>query len=398
MTIFQEPILSLKSFLPELIELRRYLHAHPELSGHEHQTAALIAGELRKYGWIVKESVGRTGLIAELGNCDGPLVGFRVDMDALPVEEKTGLSFASLRQGVMHACGHDIHICIGIGLARLLAEHNQLELTGIRLLFQPAEEIASGARWMKEDGATKGLDALFGVHVYPELPSGHIGVRDGTLTAAAGKLEIEIIGDGGHGARPHQTVDSIWIAAKIISGIQEAISRQLDALLPVVISFGQIEGGKAFNVIADRVKLLGTVRCLDAHLNDQLPHWLETTIKGIATSCGAEVVITYTPIAPPVFNDPKLTALLENCAQSLIGNEKVKRLDSPSLGAEDFAEFLDDVPGTMFRLGVAPPEGCAPLHNGSFAPDENSIEIGINIIFHTLMHWMKQQQNVSLEQ
>ncbi len=392
MTSSNNYLSTLKTFLPELIELRRHLHAHPELSGQEHQTAALIANELRKCGWKVTESIGKTGLIAELGNINGPLVGLRVDMDALPVEEKTGLPYCSLQQGVMHACGHDLHTCIGLGVARLFAMH-QSQLTGIRLLFQPAEEIASGAKWMKKDGATNGLDALFGVHVYPDLPIGQIGVRTGTLTAAAGKLEIEIIGNGGHGARPHQTTDSIWIAAKIISGIQEAISRQLDARLPVVVSFGKIEGGKAFNVIADRVKLLGTVRCLDAGLNSYLPDWLEKTIKAIASSVEGEVLVKYTSIAPPVFNDPSLTKLLEICAKSLLGEDKVKVLDSPSLGAEDFAEFLEDVPGTMFRLGVAPPEGCAPLHSGFFAPDEQSLEIGINVIFHTLLTWMNQQKN-----
>ncbi len=384
--------LTLKSFLPQLIELRRHIHAHPELSGDEHQTAALVAGELRKYGWDVKESVGRTGIVAEFGNKKGPMVGLRVDMDALPIEEKTGLSYSSLTTGVMHACGHDLHTCIGIGVARLFAEEDPNQLTPIRILFQPAEEIASGAKWMKKDGATKGLEALFGVHVYPELPSGHIGVRSGILTAAAGKLEIEVLGNGGHGARPHQTVDSIWIASKIITEIQESISRQLDALLPVVVSFGKIEGGKAFNVIADRVKLIGTVRCLDSSLNNMLPNWLETRIKSIASSLGAEALVTYTSIAPPVFNDAYLTGVVEECSKELLGDEKVIQLNMPSLGAEDFAEFLEDVPGTMIRLGVAPPKGnCAPLHNGLFAPDENSLEVGINVIFSTLLTWIEKQ-------
>ncbi len=391
MNFFNNSFTSWQSFLPELIELRRHLHSHPELSGEEHQTAALISGELRKYGWRVTESIGKTGLIADLGDAKGPLVGLRVDMDALPVEEKTNLPYSSLRQGVMHACGHDLHICIGLGVAKFLAE-NQSEITGVRLIFQPAEEIASGARWMKKDGATKGLKALFGVHVYPELPTGFIGVRNGILTAAAGKLEVEIIGNEGHGARPHETIDAIWIAANVVSTIQEIISRQLDALSPVVVSFGKIEGGKAFNVIPDRVKLLGTVRCLDVNLTEKLPNWLEIKIKKIASSFGADAEVRYTPIAPPVFNDSALTTLLEDSAKLILGEEKVKRLDSPSLGAEDFAEFLEDLPGTMFRLGVSSVEGCAPLHNGCFDPDENSMEVGIKVICHTLLSWMKKEQ------
>ena len=383
----------LNQFLPELIDLRRHLHAHPELSGQEHQTAALVAGELRKYGWRVKEAVGRTGVIAELGPSNGAVVGFRIDMDALPVEERTGLDYASLHQGLMHACGHDLHTCIGLGVARLLAAEESSVETGVRLLFQPAEEIAEGARWMRKDGATDQLNALFGVHVFPELPVGTVGVRSGALTAAAGELEILIIGEGGHGAKPHQSIDAIWIASKIVSGLQESISRGLDALQPVVISFGKIEGGKAFNVIADRVRLLGTVRCLDNSLHETLPAWITETVQSIAQSFGGKANVNYRCITPIVYNDPELTRLLESCAVSLLGEENVVRLDRPSLGAEDFAELLRDVPGTMFRLGVAGANGCAPLHNGQFSLDERSLVVGIEVITETLFRWMKKHSN-----
>ncbi len=383
----------LNQFLPELIDLRRHLHAHPELSGQEHQTAALVAGELRKYGWRVKEAVGRTGVIAELGPSNGAVVGFRIDMDALPVEERTGLDYASLHQGLMHACGHDLHTCIGLGVARLLAAEQSSVETGVRLLFQPAEEIAEGARWMRKDGATDQLNALFGVHVFPELPVGTVGVRSGALTAAAGELEILIIGEGGHGAKPHQSIDAIWIASKIVSGLQESISRGLDALQPVVISFGKIEGGKAFNVIADRVRLLGTVRCLDNSLHETLPAWITDTVQSIAQSFGGKANVNYRCITPIVYNDPELTRLLESCAVSLLGEENVVRLDRPSLGAEDFAELLRDVPGTMFRLGVAGANGCAPLHNGQFSLDERSLVVGIEVITETLFRWMKKHSS-----
>jgi len=270
-----------KAAQQELLAIRRHLHAHPELSGNEHQTAALVAGELRKLGWRVQEGVGRTGVLAELGPSGGPVVALRVDMDALPVEERTGLPYASLNQGLMHACGHDIHTTVGLGVARILAPlADQLGGT-VRLLFQPAEETAQGAAWMVADGAMQGVDALFGVHVFPSLSVGTIGVRSGSLTAAAGELEVEVLGEGGHGARPHQSTDAIWIAARVVSGLQEAISRRLDALHPVVVSFGRIEGGKAFNVIADHVRLLGTVRCLDLELHSQLPGWIEETVQVI---------------------------------------------------------------------------------------------------------------------
>ena len=375
---------SLKDILPDLILLRRHFHAHPELSGQEYQTAALVAGELRKSGWEVKEAVGRTGVVAEMGNKSGPVIGLRVDMDALPIEERTGLDYSSSIQGLMHACGHDLHTCIGLGVAKLLAK-NQFTNSRIRIIFQPAEEIAQGANWMRAEKVLDGVKALFGVHVYPDLSVGKIGIRSGTFTAAAAELEVDIIGTGGHGARPHEGVDSIWIAAKVISGLQEAISRRLDALSPVVISFGKISGGNAFNVIAERVKLLGTVRCLDSNLYQQLPEWIEKIVTNIASNYGAQARINFKSIAPPVYNDPDLTNLLSSCAKNFMDEKNIIHLENPSLGAEDFAFFLQDVPGTMFRLGVAGERGCAPLHSGNFSLDERSLELGIKILSHTII-------------
>ncbi len=384
---------SLKEILPELIQLRRHLHAHPELSGQEYQTAALVAGELRKSGWEVKEAVGRTGVVAEMGKKSGPVVGLRVDMDALPIEERTGLDYSSSIQGLMHACGHDLHTCIGLGVAKILAT-NKFTTSRIRIIFQPAEEIAQGANWMRAENVLEGIKALFGVHVYPDLSVGKIGIRSGTFTAAAAELEIDIIGNGGHGARPHEGIDSIWIAAQVISGLQEAISRRLDALKPVVISFGKISGGNAFNVIAERVKLLGTVRCLDSNLYEKLPHWIEKMVKNIASNYGAQARINFKSIAPPVYNDPELTNLLATCAKNFVAEEHIVYLENPSLGAEDFAFFLQDVPGTMFRLGVAGENGCAPLHSGHFSLDERSLELGIKILSHTIIMSTEDYQNI----
>ena len=379
-----------KAAQQELLAIRRHLHAHPELSGNEHQTAALVAGELRKLGWRVREGVGRTGVLAELGSSGGPVVALRVDMDALPVEERTGLPYASLNQGLMHACGHDIHTTVGLGVARILAPLAE-ELGGtVRLLFQPAEETAQGAAWMVADGAMQGVDALFGVHVFPSLSVGTIGVRSGSLTAAAGELEVEILGEGGHGARPHQSTDAIWIAARVVSGLQEAISRRLDALHPVVVSFGRIEGGKAFNVIADHVRLLGTVRCLDLELHSQLPGWIEETVQAICKGYGGEARVRYRCISPPVHNDPELTQLLADEAVELLGRSQVEWLEQPSLGAEDFAELQRDTPSTMFRLGVAGPKGCTPLHSNTFAADEAAVGVGVEVLSASLLRWLER--------
>jgi amidohydrolase len=399
-----EPLLSagdlrqaLQAALPELIALRRHLHAHPELSGNEHQTAALVAGELRGLGWRVREGVGRTGVLAELGperdaaGRPAPLVALRVDMDALPVEERSGLPFASCHQGVMHACGHDIHTTVGLGVARLLAPLADRLSSRVRLLFQPAEETAQGAAWMLADGAMDGVEALFGVHVFPSLPVGSIGVRSGSLTAAAGELEVEVLGEGGHGARPHQSTDAIWIAARVVSGLQEAISRRLDALNPVVVSFGRIEGGKAFNVIADHVRLLGTVRCLDLELHAELPGWIEDTVHALCKGHGGAARVRYRCISPPVHNDSALTELVADVATELVGRGQVRWLEQPSLGAEDFAELQRDTPGTMFRLGVAGPQGCPPLHNCGFNPDEGCLAVGVEVLAASLLRWMERR-------
>ena len=379
-----------KAAQQELLAIRRHLHAHPELSGNEHQTAALVAGELRKLGWRVQEGVGRTGVLAELGPGGGPVVALRVDMDALPVEERTGLPYASLNQGLMHACGHDIHTTVGLGVARILGPLAEQLVGTVRLLFQPAEETAQGAAWMVADGAMQGVDALFGVHVFPSLSVGTIGVRSGSLTAAAGELEVEVLGEGGHGARPHQSTDAIWIAARVVSGLQEAISRRLDALHPVVVSFGRIEGGKAFNVIADHVRLLGTVRCLDLELHAQLPCWIEETVQAICKGYGGEARVRYRCISPPVHNDPELTQLLADEAVELLGRPQVEWLEQPSLGAEDFAELQRDTPSTMFRLGVAGPKGCTPLHSNTFAADEAAVGVGVEVLSASLLTWLER--------
>ncbi|MCP9834471.1 amidohydrolase [Cyanobium sp. Aljojuca 7A6] len=381
---------TLQAALPELIQLRRHIHRHPELSGHEQQTAALVAGELRRLGWEVREGVGRTGVVAELGPLGAPLVALRADMDALPIEERTQLAYASSRQGLMHACGHDIHTTVGLGVAQLLASVADRLTARVRLLFQPAEETAEGAAWMRADGAMDDVQALFGVHVFPSLEVGTVGVRSGSLTAAAGELEVEVLGEGGHGARPHQSTDAIWIAARVVSGLQEAISRRLDPLHPVVVSFGLIEGGKAFNVIADHVRLLGTVRCLDLEVHAQLPGWIEDTVHALCRGHGGEARVHYRCISPPVHNDPELTQLVADAAVALLGRSRVQWLEQPSLGAEDFAELLANTRGTMFRLGVAGPGGCSPLHSNSFDPDEGCLEVGIKVLALSLLRWMER--------
>jgi len=370
---------------PDLVKIRRHIHAHPELSGQEQQTAAFVAGALYQLGFDVREGVGGAGIVADLGGGPGPCIGLRVDMDALPIEERTGLPFASRRQGLMHACGHDIHTTVGIGVAHLMAPLARRLPGTLRLLFQPAEEIAQGASWMVRAGALEGLDALFGVHVHPPLAVGKVGVRAGTFTATADELIVEILGESGHGARPHEALDAIWIASQVVTGLQEAVSRRMDPLHPVVISFGQVQGGCAFNVIADRVLLKGTVRCLHPDTHQLLSSWIEGVVQGIVGIHGARSHVSLRAITPSVFNDVNQTRCLEKAARAVLGDDNVEYLAQPSLGAEDFAEMLKHVPGCMFRLGVAGPEGCYPLHHGCFNPDEGAIATGVEVLAFTLL-------------
>ena len=371
------------SFNDELINIRRRIHAHPELSGLENQTAILISGYLRNIGWRVTESVGRTGVIAEFGPKDKGFIGLRVDMDALPIFEKTNLSFSSKVDGVMHACGHDLHISIGLGVAKIIKD---LQLNfGTRIIFQPAEEIASGARWMIHDGATNGLNQILGIHVFPELSVGTVGIKDGSLTAAAGEIQVEIQGKSGHGARPHEGVDAIWVASKIISGIQELITRKLNPLDPVVITFGKINGGNAYNILAEKVNLIGTVRCTNLKLFKGIGSWLNKNISSIANTCGAKAKIKFREITPPVNNNIDINRVIRDSAIQILGQKNVVELQKPSLGAEDFAEFLNEVPGAMFRLGVSNEKGCAPLHSSKFDPDERAIAVGIKVITESIV-------------
>ena len=366
---------------PRLIEIRRHIHAHPELSGEEYQTAAFVAGVLSSNGIHVEENIGKTGVIGELkGNgSNSRILAIRTDMDALPIQESAGLDFVSRNQGVMHACGHDVHTTVGLGTAMILSQLSQ-ELPGnIRFIFQPAEEIAQGASWMVADGAMNNVDNILGVHVFPSIPGGSIGVRYGALTAAADDLEIIITGESGHGARPHEAIDAIWIAAQVITSLQQAISRTQNPLRPVVLSIGQIKGGRAPNVIADSVRLLGTVRSLHPETRANLPDWIENIVKNVCDSYGGKYQVNYRQGVPSVQNDFALTQILQSAAEEAWGSDRVQILPEPSLGAEDFSVYLEKAPGSMFRLGVGfkDREENHPLHHPKFEVDESAIITGV---------------------
>ncbi|MBD2691618.1 M20 family metallopeptidase [Anabaena catenula] len=377
---------------PRLVEIRRHIHLHPELSGQEYQTSAFVAGVLSSSGLHVEEGVGKTGVIGELQGTkqNDRVLAIRTDMDALPIQERSGLDYASRIEGVMHACGHDVHTTVGLGTAMVLSQV-ATELEGnVRFLFQPAEEIAQGANWMVKDGVMDNVSAILGVHVFPSIPAGSIGIRYGALTAAADNLEIIIIGESGHGARPHEAVDAIWIASQVITALQQAISRTQNPLRPVVLSIGQINGGRAPNIIADKVQLLGTVRSLHPETRAQLPNWIESIVSNLCNSYGAKYQVNYRQGVPSVQNDYALTQLLQSSAEEAWSSEFVQVLPEPSLGAEDFSVYLEHAPGSMFRLGVGYKDRIInhPLHHPQFEVDESAIITGVvTLAYAAYKYW-----------
>lgn len=379
---------------PRLIEIRRHLHAHPELSGQEYQTAAYVAGVLSSSGLHVEEAVGKTGVVGHWpgAGTDQRVLAIRTDMDALPITERTGLAYASRQPGVMHACGHDIHTTVGLGTAMVLAQLGEKLPGTVRFLFQPAEEIAQGAGWMVRDGVMREVSHILGLHVFPSIPARSLGIRYGALTAAADDLEIFIQGESGHGARPHEATDAIWIAAQVITTLQQAISRTQNPLRPVVLTIGQISGGRAPNVIADQVRLAGTVRSLHPETHENLPTWIETLVQGVCHTHGATCEVNYRRGVPSVQNDPALTQLIEQVAVEAWGREQVQILPEPSLGAEDFSLYLQEAPGSMFRLGVGRPDQVnPPLHHPEFEADEGAIATGVVTLAYAAWQYWQQR-------
>lgn len=378
---------------PRLIEIRRHLHAHPELSGQEYKTAAYVAGVLSSCGLRVEEGVGKTGVVGELpGSGDNSYcLAIRTDMDALPIQESVALPFASRHPGVMHACGHDIHTTLGLGTAMVLSQLPDRLPGNIRFLFQPAEEIAQGAGWMMQDGVMRDVSHIFGVHVFPSIPAKKIGIRYGALTAAADDLEILIQGESGHGARPHEAIDAIWIASQVITSLQQAISRTQNPLRPIVLTIGQINGGRAPNVIADQVRMAGTVRSLHPDTHAQLPDWIEGIVGQVCQTYGAKYEVNYRRGVPSVQNNDVVNKLLETSAREALGEDAVVLIPEPSLGAEDFSLYLEQAPGAMFRLGIGRENATNyPLHHPRFEADETAIATGVTTLAYSAVQYWQQ--------
>ena len=381
-----------KGIHDKLIDYRHDFHQHPEVGFHEFRTSAKVAEVLTSLGCQVRQKVGKTGVVAELGQ-GMPIVAIRADMDALPLQEENKTTYASQNPGVMHACGHDAHTAILLGVAELLSREEQLPGT-VRLLFQPAEEVAdeegfSGAQRMVQDGAMQGgVGITLALHVSAHIPVGQISIEAGPASGGVDSFRAVIMGMGGHGARPHETVDPIFLAAHVILALNGIVSRRLDPYDPAVVSIGSIHAGKADNVIPDQVDILGTIRFMQPEVQKQIHAEIERAFE-VAKSLGGNYKLKFEIGTPPMTNDAKVVELIKRVAKDLLGKENIVA-PQKGLGAEDFGCFSELAPGAMFSLGSKLEGDEREHHNSRFDVNDDCLPIGAAILTETTLRYLRQ--------
>jgi amidohydrolase len=374
------------SIRDELVARRRDFHQHPETAFKEFRTAGIVANVLTEMGLEVSTGVGQTGVVAVLeGAQDGPTVLIRCDMDALPVTEQTGLAFASQSPGKMHACGHDGHMAIGLGVARLLSNQRHALAGRVKFIFQPAEEIARGAQAMIDDGALAAPvpETSFGLHLWNELPVGTVSVTEGAMMAGADTFTITVSGSGGHAALPDQTRDPILAGAQIVSALQSIVSRNVSGLDTAVVSVTMFHAGEAQNVIPSEAVIQGTFRTFQPAIHDLVERRLREITQGIAQSMGCSASIETYQVAPPLHNQSETNARLREVFDALPFASPLTLIDNQrTMAAEDMAVFLNAVPGTYFFVGSAnPAKGPTyPHHHPKFDIDEDALPIGVALL------------------
>jgi amidohydrolase len=363
-------------FGEDIVALRREIHREPELGFDTEKTAEKVLKALDGLPLEIETGVAENGVVATLqGDRDGPTVALRADMDALPIQEETGLPFASETDGKMHACGHDGHTSMLVGAARALSQDHLRERLGgtVKFIFQPAEENGGGGGVMVEEGVVEGVRSIFALHLWPGLPFGTAGTKAGSVMAAADVFKMTVKGTSGHGAMPHLTVDAVAIAAQIVTALQTIVSREVDPVEPAVLTIGEIEVGSAFNIIPETARLTGTVRTVDADLRKRMPERIEEIARGVARGMRGDAELDYRFSYPVTRNDADTAELALEVARELFGEERTVRLDRPSMGSEDFAFFLEELPGAYIWLGVGDVSG---LHTPQFAFDEEILPQG----------------------
>jgi amidohydrolase len=377
-----EILAAAQELLPWMTAIRRDLHQHPELGLEEHRTSARVRDLLDEMGIEHEDGLGGTGVLGIIrGNTDGGVVALRADMDALPIQDDKDVSYASKVPGAMHACGHDAHTTILLGVAKVL-EREKASFTGtVKLLFQPAEETVGGARLMIEAGALENphVDAIFGLHVDPGLKTGTVGLHYGQRNASSDDLEIVVHGSAAHGAYAFEGVDAIVAAAHVVTSLQTIVSRNIDAREAAVVSLGTIRGGTASNIVANRVELAGTIRCLNQATRASVQQRIRQAAEAVALGLGARAEVRITPSYDPVVNDNSMVDVVRENSRKLLGDEAVVVFPKPNMGVEDFGYYLSEVPGVFYSLGVRN-EGAGivhPVHTGLFDVDESSMAIGV---------------------
>lgn len=378
----------IEQLFPEMVERRRYLHQHPELSFHEVETPNYIASRLEELGIEVRRNVGGRGVVGTIrGGKPGKTVALRADFDALPIQDEKTVDYRSTVPGVMHACGHDGHTATLLAVAEVLASQKE-QLTGnVVLIHQHAEEVVpGGAREMIADGCLEGVDVIFGTHLWSTTTLGTIGTRVGPVMAAADKFELTLFGRGGHGAKPHETIDAVVLGATIVKELQSIVSRRLDPLQQAVLTIGTLHAGNTFNVIADRAQLTGTVRTFDEAVAQKIVSEMERTIKGICDAAGATYTFHYETGYPAVINDLVETRFLEAVARDVIGDTSVFEID-PTMGGEDFAYYLKEVPGTFFFTGAGDASHY-PHHHPRFDFEEPAMVDAAKILVEATLRYL----------
>lgn len=387
---FKAKIAEMKDWL---IEIRRTIHMHPELGFEEVKTSQLVAQWLEKFGLEVKTGIAQTGVVGLLrGAKPGKTVAIRADMDALPIEEANEVPYRSQIKGKMHACGHDAHTTILLGVARFFSSLREQIKGHIKWIFQPAEEGGGGGKVMAEEGVLEDpkVDAIFGAHVYPDLSIGQVGIHEREGLAATDRFIIKLLGKGGHGAYPHLCKDPILAAGHMITQIHSIVSRNVPPLESAVITIGKISGGSAFNIIPDDVELIGTVRSLTPQVRETLKNRLEEEVQGIARSFGIDYQFTFNYGYPALINDPTMSRLVASACARGIGQENVIYV-KPSMGGEDFAYYLQKVPGAFFRLGCRNEQKgvVQTFHNANFNIDEDVLPFGVEVFVRIIDEFLE---------
>ena len=376
-----------------LIKIRHDIHAHPELAFEEHRTSDLVAAKLSEIGLSVHRGLAGTGVVGTLKRGDGPSIGLRADMDALPIEEAGASDHKSTHSGVMHACGHDGHTTMLLGAAEELVKRDDLAGT-IHFIFQPAEENAGGGRVMVEDGLLRlfPCDAVFALHNWPGVAAGHIAVQPGPMMASFDTFTIDVKGYGGHAAMPEKARDPIVAAAELVLSLQTIVSRKIDPQDPAVLSVTQIKGGETFNVIPDQVDLKGTVRCFSPDVRNKIKAEIEKTASAIASAHSVETVTQYTEGYPSTINTEAEARFAADIARSLFGPDEVITSFRPSMASEDFSFMLQHVPGAYIWLGAG--VEAAPLHNPHFDFNDDLLQTGSDLLTEIAVRFLRDYPEI----